>query len=203
MKVNVIVGTLAEEREVLKVLDEEKYYKVELSLDNETIPLVASNYVLKEKKGKCRITCAIRQENKEDSHKEIYLYALCIEELEDQNTPDVNEFYLGGRVVERFPTTFVGSACVESLVFRMSSYQSKQLYIFKLVALGKLARKFSDLKKGQVVDCKCYLTKHKGYTQFCIMEGTYRDSMLPKLDSAEKKRRKRKRRRRKKKEEVE
>lgn len=177
MKLNTIIGTLGADREIYSQQGDEVYYKTTITIDGDSMPLIASGYVLREKQGKCKISCTIKQNGKQGIQRCTHLYAIYIEECADQETQDINEFYLGGRIIEKFPMTVVGSACEESLVFKISTYQSKQLNIHMLVATGKMARKLSDIHKGQVVNCRCYMNRYKGRIQFCIIDGTCRDSL--------------------------
>lgn len=182
MRSNTLTGTLGGTRDIYREIDGEKFYKTSLTMNGEAIPIVASEYVLKDLKGKCRVHCILKQDAVEDSqHRETYLYAAKIESV-DSKTADVNRIYLGGRIVEVFPPRFVGTLCVEEIVFKILYHMRNSVVIVNVSALGKNARMLSQARRDNVINAACYLSIYNDAIKINIINCTLRESLHKKED---------------------
>lgn len=166
MKLDTIVGVISDKRTLYKEIDGEEFYKTTISVEGADIPLVASSYVLGDKKGRCQVQCSIRQEDKDVSYRFTYIYGSQITPTEGK---DRNVISLKGNVANISPMTLEGSTGAEKLVFKLASFAHKKLNLFNIVAIDKSARKLTSLKKGDIVECKCYLDMYEDKLQFCII----------------------------------
>ena len=173
MKVNSIRGTILEDRELFLEEEGEKYYKTYIIIEEQKIPLVASMFVLRDKKGKCDVTCIVKQEPGR-KHRFVYLYAATITSC-DESLPDINKFNIGGHVVKVYPPTFVGSMASELLITKIAWRSGKGTNIINIRALGQSARRLSDVKLNQVLNCTCYIQMFNDNIDFYILKSRRRN----------------------------
>lgn len=175
MRISTVRGILSPERELFKEENGEKFYKTTLRIDEQNIPVVASMFVLKDKSGKCEVTCTVRQQPGE-GYRFVYLYAANVTKC-SEDLPDLNVVNIGGQIARVYPTRFVGSAGNEMNIYKLAWFAENRINFINVRAMGAQARKLSDAKKGQILNCKCYMQMYNNKIDFYILESKRRDQI--------------------------
>ena len=172
MECSKIRGTIGTDKKELYTVGDERFFLTTVTLQGSDIPIVASEYIIKDITGKCDIECYVLTRDKDDSKKLFtYIYARKITVCADQTLEDINEFSLGGRVTKVEPPKIVGSQGTDILNFTIS-YRSgtSKFNIVHCLVSDKIARQLSTLEKGQVVSGKGYIQLNRKALEFVLHE---------------------------------
>ena len=172
MECSKIRGTIGTDKKELYTEDGEKFFLTSVTLQGSDIPLVASEYVLKDITGKCDIECYVLTRDRDEKKRLFtYVYARKITVCEDQSLEDINEFSLGGRVTKVQPPKIVGSQGTDVLNFTISYRSgSARFNVVHCLVSGKVARQLSALEIGQVVSGKGYIQLNRKALEFVLYD---------------------------------
>lgn len=151
MRSSTAIGTIvpSNPKKLYKEINGEKFYNIEVVMDDIAYPAVISEYLL-QGQGKYEIKYYLRTE---DWKEKLYTFIniLSVDKV-DESTPDRNEVEVYGNISKVFPmkVRLSGAVAMKMVGVRYQS-SDKNINIAHCIGYDNIARKFNQMNKGDNV----------------------------------------------------